>query len=178
MNKVALRVEFAPEEKVHQPKPEIMKDYKPTSYKDDPTYKLFKQNEAARIKEKEALSAKKKHKPYQDKKKRDEEKIEEVWEHMGLYDGRYRAIMGFFNLPFGSQDKQDFRIPVGSIKYRYKDPTLEGKSPQEIQEEVQKRNELRKLVKNLKSMEQGVLTNFRGSSSPARPVHRDDESKC
>lgn len=81
---VALRAELVSEAKPHQPKPEIMKDYKPTSYKDDNTYKVFKQNEPKRIED--VLNARKGKTDYEDETKRNMEDLEEIWEHMGIFN--------------------------------------------------------------------------------------------
>lgn len=98
IEKVALRAEFAAEEKVHIPNPEIMKEYKVDSYKNDPTYKEYKKKDAKR--REEAINNLKKtpQMVYLDKKRREAEKLEEVWQHMGLYDGKVILFIMIKNL--------------------------------------------------------------------------------
>lgn len=50
---------------------------------------------------------------------------------------------------------------------------MQGKSPIEVREEVQKRNYMRSLVKDLKNAEKGFMANLRGSSMPTKS---DDSS--
>ena len=45
---------------------------------------------------------------------------------------------------------------------------MEGKSPVEVKEEVQKRNYMRSLIKDLKNAEKGFMANLRVSSMPTR----------
>ena len=66
--------------------------------------------------------------------------------------------MGMVQLAFNSQDKENFRIPVGSLKYKYRKRAMEGKTTEEVQQEVHRRNELRKLVKDLKVLQSSVVT--------------------
>jgi len=171
--KVALRAEIIPEAKPHNPKPEIMKEYKPTSYKGDSSYKVFKQNEPKRIEE--AANNRKTKVAYHDELKRDTDKLEEIWEHMGLYNDSYKALTGWVHLPFNSQEKQNFRMP---LEFSYKPKGMEGKTQEEILEEVHRRNDLRKFVKELQNTEQGLLPQYRGSTSPIRsgPIQPKDET--
>ena len=81
-------MELVGEEKAHEPRPEIRKNYKPDSYKHDDTYKTWKQNDEKRREEGRAEIIKKASTCYQNDPKRDAERLEEVWEHMGLYDGK------------------------------------------------------------------------------------------
>jgi len=156
LNKVALRVDLAGEEKTHEPRPEIRKNYKPDSYKKDDSYKQWKQNDDKRREEARSEIIKKASNCYVNDPKREEEKLEEVWRHMGLYDGSFRSKMGMVQLAFNSQDKENFRIPVGSLKYKYRKRAMEGKTSEEVQLEVQRRNELRRLVKDLKTLQSSV----------------------
>ena len=91
MNKIAPICDLAPEEKVVEPRPEIRKEYKPDSYKKDSTYKKKKEEDAKR-REEITLDTllKKAQQVYAVDPKRDAEKLEEVWEHMGLYNGGVR----------------------------------------------------------------------------------------
>lgn len=92
MNKVALRAEIAEDPKVVQPRPEIMKNYKPDSYRHDPTYRQYKQMDAKKRQEVDVVKKVKKAFA-KDDKKRQEEKLQEIWEHMGLYNGNVRILL-------------------------------------------------------------------------------------
>jgi len=81
------------------------------------------------------------------------------------------------NLPFNSHEKEDFRIQAGSIKYKYKAQPAEGRSAQEIQEEIHQRGELKKLVKDLKGLEKIGLVNQKTSSSLPPKKTMKNESK-
>ena len=72
------------------------------------------------------------------------------------------------SLPFNSIDKENFRIPPGSLKYKYRSQAMDGKTAEEIKEEVFKRNEMRKLVKDLKEVEKETITNYRATSLPPK----------
>ena len=80
------------------------------------------------------------------------------------------------SLPFNSIEKENFRIPPGSLKYKYRAQAIEGKTIQEISEEVMKRNEMRRLVKDLKEVEKDTMSNFRASSLP--PKNNDFKPKA
>jgi len=162
--KIALRAKFAAEEKNHQPRPEIMKDYNPTSYKSDPTYKNHLETEAKR-REELAKSKKLPKVVYKDGAVRGEDQLEAVWEHMGLYDGSYRTNLGQVALPFNTHEKQNFRFPTEGLNYKFKPAGVDGKSPEEVQEEVQKRNELRKLIKDLKMIEKSAINNHKNPNN-------------
>jgi len=86
------------------------------------------------------------------------------------------------SLPFNSIEKENFRIPPGSLKYKYRTQAIDGKTATEINEEVMKRNEMRKLVKDLKEVEKETISNFRASSLPPKsnefkPKAREEKSK-
>lgn len=87
LTKVALRVEVVTEERVHQPNPEIRKEYKPDCYKRDNTYKIFKEKEAQKKQVFATIKNRERRALLKDQVKRDTEKLEEIWEHMGLFDG-------------------------------------------------------------------------------------------
>jgi len=169
LNKISLICDLAAEEKPHEPRPEIRKEYKPDSYKKDLTYKKKREEDAKR---REELTMndylKKAQNVYVVDAKRDIEKSEEVWEHMGLYNGGYRNNIGMVSLPFNSIDKENFRIPPGSLKYKYRTIAMDGKTVEEINEEVFKRNEMRKLVKDLKEVEKETISNYRATSLPPK----------
>jgi len=94
VNKIAWICDLAPEEKVVEPRPEIRKEYKPDSYKKDNTYKKKKEEDAKRREEITMSSLLKKAQGvYAVDAKRDSEKLEEVWEHMGLYNGGVRFLL-------------------------------------------------------------------------------------
>lgn len=84
-------------------------------------------------------------------------------------------------MAFNSHDRENFRIPKDSLKYKFRAQALEGKTVQEVQEEVHKRNELRKLARDLKGMEKSVLSSYRSSSHPYRKLEpkapKEEESK-
>lgn len=67
-------------------------------------------------------------------------------------------------LAFNSPEKETFRVPPESLKYKFREKMLDGKSPEEIKEEVDRRNELRKLVKDAKVTEKSLLKNYRDTS--------------
>jgi len=173
MYKVALRAEIAAEQQVHEPRPEIMKEYKPDSYKNDKTYKNFKEKDAKRREEeivKTSITDKAKA-VYSEQKKRDDEKLEEIWEHMGLYSGEYKKKISLVRLPFDSHDKQNFRIPPDSLNYKFRMRALEGKTVEEIRDEVNRRNELRYLIRELKGIEKSNLTQHKSVSPMKEPSY-------
>jgi len=88
LNRVALCVDIITEVKTHEPRPEIRKEYKPDCYKkDSKSYKLLKESDSKR-REKELAEKRKNPKiAYQIEQKRNAEKLEEIWQHMGLYNG-------------------------------------------------------------------------------------------
>lgn len=84
LQKIAKDAEFI-EKKVVKPNYEIMKEYKPDSYKQVPSLKTTSRNE---------------HRKGGDAKNQKNEnmKIEEMWEHMGLYDGSVKKLIYESNL--------------------------------------------------------------------------------
>ena len=62
---------------------------------------------------------------------------------------------------FHSVEKESFRIGPDSINYKFKLRAMAGKTPEEIQEEVRRRNELRKMTKEQKMLEKANLQSFR-----------------
>jgi len=173
MSEVALRAEITGEEKVVEPHPEIMKEYKPDSYKNDKTYKKFKEEDAKRREEKIVKTSitDKAKAVYSGQMKRDAEKLEEIWEHMGLYNGEYKKRISMVRLPFDSHDKQNFRIPPESLTYKFRVKALEGKTVEEIREEVNRRNELRYLIRELKGIEKSNLTQHKSVSPMKDPSY-------
>jgi len=173
MYKVALRAEIAGVEKVHETHYEIMKDYKPDSYKNDKTYKNFKEQDAKRREEEIVKTSivNKAKAIYSEQKKRDDEKLEEIWEHLGLYNGEYKKKISMVRLPFDSHDKQNFRIPPESLTYKFRVKALEGKTVDEIRDEVNRRNELRYLIRELKGIEKSNLHQHKSVSPSKEPAY-------
>ena len=90
---------------------------------------------------------------------------------------QYKKKISPVRVPFSSHDKQNFRIPPGSLLYKYRAKQLEGKSMEEVQEEVQRRNELRQLVKDIKSVEKSFISQNQKNMSPVRkPQSREKGS--
>lgn len=52
----------------------------------------------------------------------------------------------------------------------YKPKGIEGKPVQEVQEDIAKRNDQRKFVKDLQNLEHRLLSNYRESISPTRQI--------
>jgi hypothetical protein len=67
-------------------------------------------------------------------------------------------------LPFNIQVKENFRMPTEPSKYQFKAKWMEGRTQQEIAEEMIRRNELRMLVKDIRIMEKSLLSNYRSAS--------------
>lgn len=67
--------------------------------------------------------------------------------------------MSLIRTPFAIKDKESVRIKPESINYKFKPKT--GDSI----EEIQRRNEMRKLVKDLKTVEKSFISNFKATSS-------------
>jgi len=161
--KVSKDAELIKDPKVVKPNYEKMKEYKPDSYKTSPVPKLGKIADLKKRGESE-------------KRKTDAQKIDDMWDHMGLYDGTYKNNLTTVQLAFNSQDKETFRIPPDSLTYKLKIRAMEGKSPEEIKEAINQRNELRKAVRDVKLLEKSLLRNYRDSSVSGPKSSRRDVS--
>lgn len=124
-----------------------MKEYKPDSYKKSLTIKENAKTEQT----KRDINS----------RKNEADKLEEMWEHMGLYDGNYRNNMQQVQLAFNSQEKESFRIDPDSIKNKSKKLHYEEKITEEIKEDIAKRNRLREVIKDVKRVEKTALNNYR-----------------
>mmetsp|Transcript_27879 Transcript_27879/g.24522 ORF Transcript_27879/g.24522 Transcript_27879/m.24522 type:complete len:201 (+) Transcript_27879:722-1324(+) len=96
---------------------------------------------------------------YKDEYKTEDERKEALWIQMGLYDNSHRKKMKYTQVPFHSTDKE--RVNPDDLKYKFKQRGQEGKTAEEIQEEVKRRNELRKLAREQRMKEKHKLQTFR-----------------
>ena len=72
-------------------------------------------------------------------------------------------------LAFNSHEKETFRIPPDSLNYKFKLRLAEGKSVEEIKEDIVQRNEMRKIVKDVRAAEKSLLKNYRDTPSKSTP---------